>query len=216
MIRAVHEHSHELFEPCWVNAQLILPALPCGLVVLVHNDHPDPSCANRRHLAEHLASYRLATCTVDLTKSDEHVAGRLTVDIETLADRLRGVVRFMSEWDDTRGLPIAIFGEGVCGAATLMVAADGMPVIKAAGVYCGRPELARFHLAQVRVPILLVAPGRDDDLVDRNERAFKELACPSQFAVIGNATRCLREVGAAGACQFLIRRWCEQYLHASD
>jgi hypothetical protein len=33
--------------------------------------------------------------------------------------------------------------------------------------------------------------------------------------VIGNATRSLREVGAAHACRYLIRRWCQLHVARS-
>jgi hypothetical protein len=165
----------------------------------------------RRLIAEHLAAHGLATCTVGLTSVDEHFAGRMIVDLETLCDRLRSVVQFVAEWDDTRGLPIAVFGENYCAAAAMMVAAESLPCVKVAGAYCGRPDLAGLQLAQVQAATLLIVPGRDTDLVNRNERAFGKLACPSQIAVIGNATRSLREAGAVHACRYLIRRWCQKH-----
>jgi hypothetical protein len=149
---------------------------------------------------------------VGLTEGHEHITGRMIVDIETIADRLRGVIRFMSEWQQTRGHPMAVFGEDLCGAAVMMVAAEDSTGISAAGTYCGRPDVARIYLPQVRVPTLLVVPGRDHDLRARNEQAFADLTCACQIAVIGNATRKLTEIGAVTACQYLIRRWCEKHL----
>jgi hypothetical protein len=135
----------------------------------------------------------------------------MALDVETLSDRLRGVVQFVAEMQETRGLPVAVFGEEDCAAAAMIVAAERLPGVAVAGAYCGRPDLAVLQLPQVRVATLLIVPGRDSDLLDRNERAFSKLACASQIAVIGNATRSLREAGAIHACRYLIRRWCQKH-----
>jgi hypothetical protein len=211
VIRAAFDLMSETQEPFWANAAFFLPRNPRALVVLAHHDAASQQAGIRRQIAEHLAAHQFATCTVDLTGADEHYAGRMVVDIETLCDRLRGVVQFVGEWDDTRGLPLAVFGEEYCAAAAMMVAAESLAGVKVAGAYCGRPDLAGLQLPQVRTATLLIVPGRDAELLERNERAFSKLVCPSQFAVIGNATRSLREVGATHACRYLIRRWCQKH-----
>lgn len=216
MIRAADNLIPEFEQPCWVNARLKVPRSPAGLVLLVHNDRSAVQGRVRKAISDHLVDYRLATCTVGLTKPDEHVGGRMILDVESLADRLRGVLEFLSHWEDTHGLPIAVFGEDICGAAVMNVAADAPARFKVAGSYCGRPDLARFQLTQIQVPTLLVVPGRDRKLLEQNEQAFTELSCASQIAVIGNATRALGEAGAVGACRYLIRRWCEKHLLATS
>jgi hypothetical protein len=178
---------------------------------MAHNEPNDALATRRRSIAEHLFKYRLATCTVALTRPDEHVGGRMIVDIESLADRARGVIEFMSNWRQTRNLPLAVFGEDYCGAAAMLVAAQATTSVKAAGAICGRTDLAQVYLPDVRVPTLLIVPGRDQSLLERNEKAFSKLACASQIAVIGNASRMMRETGAVRACQYLIRRWCQKY-----
>ena len=212
MIRAVTDLSHEIREPFWASANLCLPRTADALVVLAHNESDGQREQLRRKIAEHLASHRLACCAVGLTNGDEHVGGRMILDTETLADRLRGVVEFLSQFEDTRGLPLGIFGEDYCAAAAMMVATDGLETVKAVGAYCGLPDLARLYLPRVPLPTLLVVPGRDRDLVARNESAFGSLSCASQIAVIGNATRSLGETGALHACRYLIRRWCEHHV----
>jgi hypothetical protein len=181
-------------------------------VILAHNALGEQRKLLRQKIAEHLAGHRLACCAVGLTKGDEHVAGRMILDTETLADRMRNIVQFMEEFDETRGLPVAVFGEDYCAAAAMMIAADRPDCVKAAGAYCGRPDLARQYLPRVSVPTLFVVPGRDRDLLARNEGAFESLACASQIAVIGNATNSLCETGAMHACRYLIRRWCENHV----
>jgi putative phosphoribosyl transferase len=212
VIRAVHDLSQQLYQPCWVNARICCPRSPIGLVIHVHNDQEERPAPLRRYIAEYLAMHRLACCTVGLTQPDEHITGRMILDVESLADRLRGVIEFMNQWDETRGLPMAVFGEDYCGAAAMMVATDARGCLKAAGAVCGRPDLAQMYLPEVTIPTLLIVPGRDRDLLARNERAFCKLMCQSQIAIIGNATRGLRESGAVRACRFLIRRWCQKYV----
>jgi hypothetical protein len=212
VIRAISEWAQEVRQPFWATATLTGPRNPTGLVVLAHHDSRQRRRRLRRNIAEHLARHRLACCTVDLTDSTEYLGGRMMVDLETLADRFRGVVEFLSQLDETQDLPVGIFGEDWCGAAALMVAADRMERVKAAGTYCGRPDLARLYLPRVQVPTLLVVPGCDQDLLAKNEAVFESLECPSQIAVIGNATRSLCETQSIQACRYLIRRWCEHHV----
>jgi hypothetical protein len=213
MIRAAHNLLSEL-QPTWVNARVRLPYNASGLVLLVHNEPP----ARKTHLCEQIASSpldrRLGICTVGLTHANEHVRGRLILDVESLTDRLHGVITFLRQWNETSGLPIALFGEDICAASVVAVASDPPPELRVAGSFCGRPDLARLHLPMVCLPTLLVVAGGDRQNLERNEEAFSALNCPSQIAVIGNATRSLRGEGAVGACRYLIRRWCEQHLLA--
>ena len=216
MIRAISDWTQTVREPFWAHASLYSPPNAEALVVLAHNEMGQQRKLLRRRIAEHLVAHNIACCAVGLTKGDEHIAGRMILDTETLADRLRNVVEFMAEFDETRGLPVAVFGEDYCGAAALMVAADVPHCVKAVGAYCGRPDLARTYLSRVSVPTLLVVPGRNRDLLARNEGAFGALACASQIAVIGNATDSLGETGATHACRYLIRRWCEHHVVRSN
>jgi putative phosphoribosyl transferase len=187
-----------------------------GLIIIAHCAAAGQNRRLRRQMVEYLTQHRLACCTVPLTGEDEHLAGRMLVDVETLTDRLEGVVKFMRQLDETSGLPTAIFGEHDCGAAALLAAARLGNSIEAAGAYCGRPDRVRYEIPQIQAPTLLVVPGREPDLVAQNEAAFEQLECPSQLAVIRNATRRLNEAGAIGACCHLIRRWCERHVVGRD
>jgi putative phosphoribosyl transferase len=215
MIRAAHNLLSEL-QPCWVNARVRLPHSPSGLVLLVHNQHP----AREAHICEQigncLVDRRLGICTVGLTHANEHVRGRMILDVESLTDRLNGVITFLRHWNETSGLPIALFGEDICAASAIAVAASPPPELRVVGSFCGRPDLATLQLPRVCLPTLLVVPGGDHEILARNEQAFAALNCPSQIAVIGHATRSLGEAGAVGACRYLIRRWCEQHLLTAD
>ncbi len=182
------------------------------MVLVVHNQHPQHEAQVCEQIASTLVSQQLAICTVGLTHANEHVRGRMILDVESLTERLSGVVTFLQHWDETSDLPIAIFGQDVCAAAAIAVAANAPRGLRVVGSFCGRPDLARIQLPMVSVPTLLVVPGRDRKMLERNEQAFAALNCPSQIAVIGNATRMLHESGAVGACRYLIRRWCEQHL----
>jgi putative phosphoribosyl transferase len=210
VIRAAFDDaSAGVCEPFWASANFTSPARPLGLIIIAHCASAAQTKRLRRQMVEYLTRQRLACCTVPLTGEDEHLAGRMIIDVETLSDRLEGVVKFMRQLDETTDLPTAVFGEHDCGAAALLAAARLGKSVQAAGAYCGRPDLVRFELPQIEAPTLLVVPGRDPDLLAQNELGFQLLECPSQIAVIRNATRRLNEVGAAGACCRLIRRWCE-------
>ena len=215
MIRAADNFLPFVPEPMWVNARVSIPRGSRGLVILVHDGLSRRCLPLRQKLAEHLQQYQLATCVVGLTNPDELFGGRLSVDVETLAERLHAVVHYLSIWPDTRKLPVTVFGEGDAGVAALTVAAASPGLLCSVGAICSRPDLARVHLPEIETPTLLVVPGRDRNLVQRNEAAFADLNCQSQIAVIGNASRALDEPGAVTACRYLLRRWCQQHLSAT-
>ncbi len=170
VIRAVAEWTNDTEEQFWASASMSLPRHAKAIVVLAHHEALSPENQVRKQIAEHLSGHQLATCTVGLTNPDEHVAGQMILDAETLAERLRGVVAFLANCDGTCKLPVALFGEDYCGAAAMMVAAEGHDCVKVAGAYCGRPELARIYLPRVRAATLLVVPGLDRELLEGNER----------------------------------------------
>jgi putative phosphoribosyl transferase len=180
----------------------------------VHNEHPAREAQVCEQIGSSLVDRRLGLCTVGLTHANEHVRGRVILDVESLTERLSGVITFLRHWHETAELPLAIFGEDLCAASALAIAANPPPELRVVGSFCGRPDLAKLQLPLVSVPTLLVVPGADRDILQRNEAAFAALNCPSQIAVIGHATRSLGEEGAVGACRYLMRRWCEQYLLA--
>ncbi len=212
MIRASENFLPLTSEPMWVNARVSIPRGCRGLAILVHDGISAGPLSLRQKLTEHLQRYQLASCVVRLTNPDEIFGDRLCVDVESLAERLYAVVSYLSEWPDTRKLPVAVFGVGDAGIAALTVAASSPGMIRGVGAICSRPDLARLHLPQIESPTLLIVPGRDRTMVHRNETAFAELNCQSQIAVIGNAGRALHEPGAITACQYLLRRWCQQHL----
>jgi len=211
VIRAIADSDQPFAEALWLDANVSLPRNATALVILAHHETKADSDGVRPKIAEHLAKHRLACCAVGLARGDEYFRGRLMVDVETLGDRLQAVVDYFANWHETSHLPVAVFGENQCASAALIVAANGPRSVHAVGAYCGRPDLASFVFPRIELPTLLIVPGRDRELLERNERTFRELACPSQIAVIGNATRSLRETGAAHACRYLIRRWCQHH-----
>ncbi len=110
-------------------------------------------------IAGSLVNQQLAICTVGLTHANEHVRGRMILDVESLTERLGGVVTFLQHWEETSDLPIAIFGQDVSAAAAIAVAANAPRGLRVVGSFCGRPDLARIQLPMVSVPTLLVVPG---------------------------------------------------------
>lgn len=76
----------------------------------------------------------------------------------------------------------------------------------------GRPDLAGLALARVRAPTLLIVGGEDTEVLELNARAFAQLRCEKELAVIPGATHLFEEPGALEQVARHAREWFERYL----
>jgi putative phosphoribosyl transferase len=134
-----------------------------------------------------------------------------------LASRLVDATRWIQSQTQRRplsGLAIGYFGASTGSAAALVAAADLGEAITAIVSRGGRPDLAAEALARVSAATLLVVGGKDDIVIELNERAYSHLRCEKDLAIVPGATHLFEEPGALEQVCLLASNWFTRHLAA--
>jgi putative phosphoribosyl transferase len=193
-------------------ADLAVPAAAHGLVLFSHGSGSGRFSPRNRLVARTLNRRGIATLLLDLLTVDEEPDRRLVFDIELLASRLTGAVRWARSFEETRSLPIGLFGASTGAAAALIAAAELPDVVRAVVSRGGRPDLARARLPEVRAPTLLIVGGADELVLELNREALTELRCERELTVVPAATHLFEEPGALERVAELASEWFVRYL----
>jgi dienelactone hydrolase len=200
-----------------LDADLAGPDPPTGVVAFAHGSGSSRHSPRNREVAAVLQEAGLITLLADLLTPEEEQAdlrtGHLRFDIGLLADRLVAIADWLSEERMTSGLPVGFFGASTGGAAALVAAArrpEGVSAVVSRG---GRPDLAGADLGAVRAPVLLIVGGRDEVVLDLNQRALGELGGEKRLEVVPGATHLFEEPGALPTVAGLARAWFLDHLH---
>ena len=198
-----------------LNGDLSIPGDARGLVVFAHGSGSSRHSRRNRAVADVLVHAKLATLLLDLLTREEEqtdaVTGELRFDIPLLADRVVAAIEWAQARPHTAPLPIGLFGAST-GAAAALIAAARCPAARAVVSRGGRPDLAEAALDLVTAPTLLVVGGRDDVVIELNERAFARLKAPKQLKIVPGATHLFEEPGAMEQVSRLATDWFVKYL----
>jgi dienelactone hydrolase len=183
-----------------LGADLVIPDGAIGVVLFAHGSGSSRHSPRNRAVADALHGRRLATVLVDLLtpaeeRQDAHT-GHLRFDIGLLADRLVGVVDWLSTEPTTARLPIGLFGASTGAAAALAAAAARPDPVAAVVSRGGRPDLAGAALADVAAPTLLLVGGRDTQVIELNQQARAAMTAEVQLRVVAGAGHLFEEPGA--------------------
>ncbi|MEQ0609064.1 alpha/beta hydrolase, partial [Mycobacterium tuberculosis] len=134
-------------------------------------------------------------------------------DIELLASRLIDVTGWLATQPDTASLPVGYFGASTGAGAALVAAADPRVNVRAVVSRGGRPDLAGDSLGSVVAPTLLIVGGRDQVVLELNQRAQAVIPGKCQLTVVPGATHLFEEPGtleqvAKLACDWFIDHLC--------
>jgi putative phosphoribosyl transferase len=194
---------------------LTVPDQPVGIVVFAHGSGSSRHSTRNRAVAGVLQSSGLATLLLDLlTEAEDQVDVRtrqLRFDIELLADRVGTAVDQIREQPAVRGLPVGLFGASTWAAAALVAAAHDHS-IGAVVSRGGRPDLAGAALHRVQAPTLLIVGSRDEQVLDLNRLAARQLAAPSRIEVVQGATHLFEEPGALEEVAQLAAGWLRDHV----
>ncbi|HEY3171319.1 MAG TPA: alpha/beta fold hydrolase [Thermoanaerobaculia bacterium] len=199
-----------------LEGNLAIPPRASGVVMFAHGSGSSRHSPRNRAVARALNDGGLATLLVDLlTPGEESVdeqTGHLRFDIDLLADRLVEAADWLTANEETRSLPIGLFGASTGGGAALVAAAQRPNTVRAVVSRGGRPDLAGPALSRVRVPTLLIVGGRDQVVIDLNREAFARLRCEKKLEIVPGATHLFEEPGALEEVARLARDWFRRYL----
>ena len=186
---------------------LTVPENAPGIVVFAHGSGSSRHSPRNRHVAGILNDAGLGTLLVDLLTPEEEADRANVFDIGLLAGRLAEVTRWLRAQPRAARAAVGYFGASTGAAAALWAAAGPGAGIAAVVSRGGRPDLARPRLAAVTAPTLLIVGGRDEVVLDLNQRAQAELRCENGLAVVPGATHLFEEPGTLDAAAGLARDW---------
>jgi len=199
-----------------LEGNLAIPPGASGVVMFAHGSGSSRHSPRNRAVSRALNDGSLATLLVDLlTPGEESVdeqTGHLRFDIGLLADRLVEASDWLGANEETRSLPIGLFGASTGGGAALVAAAQRPNTVRAVVSRGGRPDLAGASLSRVRAPTLLIVGGRDDPVIEMNQEAFERLRCEKKLEIIPGATHLFEEPGALEEVARLARDWFRRFL----
>src|SRR5437763_1249242 len=186
---------------------LTVPENAPGIVVFAHGSGSSRHSPRNRYVAGVLNEAGLGTLLFDLLTPEEEADRANVFDIGLLAGRLAEVTGWPRAQPRAAHAPIGSFGASTGAAAALWAAAEPGSGIAAVVSRGGRPDLARPRLAAVTAPTLLIVGGRDEVVLDLNQRAQAELRCENGLAVVPGATHLFEEPGTLAAAAGLARDW---------
>jgi putative phosphoribosyl transferase len=199
-----------------LNGDLTIPSDARGLVVFAHGSGSSRHSRRNRAVADVLVHAKLATLLLDLLTREEEQADMITAelrfDIPLLAGRVVAVIDWARAHPPTALLPIGLFGASTGAAAALIAAATRPPAIRAVVSRGGRPDLAEDALDRVAAPTLLVVGGRDEVVVELNQRAYTRLKGTRELKIVPGATHLFEEPGALEQVSKLATDWFSEYL----
>jgi pimeloyl-ACP methyl ester carboxylesterase len=92
-------------------------------------------------------------------------------------------------------------------AAALWAAAEPGTDVAAIVSRGGRPDLAAARLPRVTAPTLLIVGGRDEQVLDLNRAAARQLRCEHRISVVPGASHLFEEPGTLDVVADMARDW---------
>ena len=199
-----------------LDGNLTLPEYAQAIVLFAHGSGSSRHSPRNRYVARVLNEAKLATLLIDLLTLHEEVidtrTAHLRFDIDLLAERLVDATDWVTQFPDTKHLPIGYFGASTGAAAALAAAAVRPDAVGAVVSRGGRPDLAGSALPRVRAPTLLIVGGDDRQVIELNRAAIAQLRCEKQLVIVPAATHLFEEPGALDEVARLARDWFQRYL----
>jgi dienelactone hydrolase len=191
-----------------------------GVVLFAHGSGSSRFSPRNRYVARMLRDAGFATLLIDLLSANEEEVDEVTrhhrFDIRMLADRLVTSIDWLASEPTTSALSVGLFGASTGGGAALVAAAERPERVGAVVSRGGRPDLAGDALPHVDAPTLLIVGGRDDVVIQLNERARRLMRCEVRLEIGPGATHLFEERGALEEVARLARHWFARHLVAQS
>lgn len=197
-----------------LEGDLELPKAPRGVVLFSHGSGSGRHSPRNQFVAAELRKAGLATLLLDLLTPAEDRDPEARFDIRLLTARLGDAALFLGRRDDTRALPLGLFGASTGAASALRVAAAMPHAVHAVVSRGGRPDLAGPHvLGVVTAPTLLIVGGEDSGVIELNEAARDALVkCKRELVLVPGATHLFEEPGTLEAVARHAAVWFKRHL----
>ncbi|MGI9403592.1 MAG: dienelactone hydrolase family protein [Hyphomicrobium sp.] len=186
---------------------LTVPQGAKGIVVFAHGSGSSRLSPRNTRVARALNEAQLATLLFDLLLPHEAEDRHNVFDIPLLATRLEEALGWVKSEEFLAPLSVGLFGASTGAAAALVAAARRPKGVRAVVSRGGRPDLAAAALARVKAPTLLIVGGRDDVVIDLNQRAMTALNCEKRLEIVPGATHLFEEPGTLDTVISLAAAW---------
>jgi len=193
-------------DPVRLPGDLVLPADAEAVVVFAHGSGSSRRSPRNLQVAERLHADKLGTLLFDLLTEPEAEDRARVFDIDLLARRLEGAVRWVWRWPGVGHLPVALFGAST-GAAAALVTASRVREVAAVVSRGGRPGLAGETLERVTAPTLLIVGEQDPEVLELNRVAQARIHGETKLEVVPGATHLFEEEGALERVADLAAGW---------
>jgi putative phosphoribosyl transferase len=203
-----------------LEGNLAVPNEECkGIVLFAHGSGSGRHSPRNRYVAKVLQEARLATLLIDLLTTEEESVDiwtrHLRFDIQLLAERLSNTTDWVIKNSDIKNLSIGYFGASTGAGAALVAASKHPRLVKAVVSRGGRPDLAgNDALPLVKAPTLLIVGGNDEEVIEINREALKNLRSlqEKELVIVPGATHLFEEPGTLEKVSELAANWFVKYL----
>lgn len=200
-----------------IEADLILPAEPIGIVLMAHGTGSSRLSPRNRFVASVLRERGLGTLLLDIETADEArvrlESGIVVIDVAGMAQRILQAAEWFRERFASLNLAMGFIGSGTGGAAVLAAAAEVPERVQAVVSRGGRVELVSDLFHRVAAPTLLIVGAKDSVVVENNWKAVDLIASPKkQLEIIPGAQHLFTEPGALAAVAMHAAGWFSRYL----
>lgn len=190
-----------------IEGMLKIPDNAKGLVLFAHGSGSSRFSPRNNYVADILNIGGFATLLIDLLSEEEDEIYQTRFDISLLNERLQEVIAWLGQENETKKLPIGLFGASTGAASALEVAAALGKKIKAVVSRGGRPDLAMAQLKKVVSPTLLIVGGSDFGVIELNRESYAALQCVKELSVVPHATHLFEEPGCLDEVARLAKNW---------
>ena len=187
-----------------------------GLIIFAHGSGSGRFSPRNNHVARQLEAEGFATLLLDLLTPEEEGDRRNVFDIQLLAARLLEATDWARSTPELSSLPIGYFGASTGGGAALVAASKAPHQVRAVVSRGGRPDLADGALSLVKAPTLLLVGSRDEQVLDLNRLAMRQMQCVVELSIIPEATHLFEEPGTLDAVVERAVRWFNVHLSKSS
>jgi hypothetical protein len=196
---------------------LAIPRDATALALIVHPDSAGRSRPGHRFVADVLLANGVATLSIGLRRPDEESRQAAVTDATVIAERLRGVLDWLTRHDATRGLRFALIAVNDAAAACALAARlPGLEAFETLVLLDGHVALGANEVAAWRRPTLCVAgrhgrPGSAQPLA-----GARTLRAPHRLVRLPVQTQPQAHPGAYQAMACELVNWLKERVSAGD
>lgn len=199
-----------------LNGYLVIPQEAIGIVLLSQGSGSTPNRLRNKTVAKKLNEIQLATLEVDLDTGYEELLDEESraprIDITTLTERLVSIIDWLIVNPSTMEMKIGIFSASSGAASAICAANRREKWVRAVVSHSGRPDLVKKFLPDLNVPTLLIVGGKDDTVLELNERAFDAINCAKKLSILVGASHFFSEPGTLDQVSLEAACWFHKYL----